>query len=151
MRGWERVLERGDDGEEGVDASHLQQRSDTRRWRNEDESGAVALAAAVEVDDFAEARGVHEGNAGEFEDGEVGVILAELGTEGAEIAEDERAAQLKYPAARFGEVGELDMKRFRWHPIGGTAGFWICVDSIGKPDAKCRGFHAMSIPKVVLH
>lgn len=131
-------FEGGDDGEEGIDASHVQQCRDARGWSDEDEAGAVGLAAAVEVDNFADAGGVHEGDAGDIEDGEEGVILAEFGAEGAQIAEDERAVQAENATGWLGDGGELDLKRFRWHMVVGTARTGICVNSIGKADGKCR-------------
>lgn len=96
-------FERGSDGEEGVDAGCVEQLRDARGGRDEYEAGTVALTAGVEVDDFAEAGGVHVRNAVEIEDGEKLVVLAEFGAEGVQIADDERAVEMEDAAARFGD------------------------------------------------
>lgn len=45
----------GGDGEDSVDAGHVEEICDARRWCGEDDAAVAALAGGVEVNDFTEA------------------------------------------------------------------------------------------------
>lgn len=129
------VFHGGNDGEKRVEARHTKQIADACRGRREDEARPAALAAGVEINDLAETGGVHVGHVAEVEHGEDFAILAELGAEGAHIADDERAVQMKDATGRIGDGGDIDLKRFGLHVFAG--GSWIYSGAIQHRQSGC--------------
>ena len=107
-------LDIGNNFEDGVDAGHAKHGGDVGRRSDENELSTEASGGGVEVDDFAEAGGVHVRDGGEIEDGEEGVVLSEICAVGLEVAEDDGAAEMEDAAGGLEDGGDVDEESLHW-------------------------------------